>query len=109
MMQRTGPMISLNQRAASSAVFSDLCNLNLTVSLYVFSCISLFSYTIIHLAGHRDAATAFRFFYYNSLSLVTPTKQWLFHIVVICVNESHRHFRYEAVDQNKAENGNHSL
>jgi hypothetical protein len=51
-----------NQRAASSVVLSDHCNLNCTVYLYVFSCISLFLYTIIHLAGHRDAATAFRFF-----------------------------------------------
>jgi hypothetical protein len=31
-----------NQKAASSVVFSDVCNLNLTVYLYVFSCISLF-------------------------------------------------------------------
>jgi hypothetical protein len=38
-----------NQRAASSVVFSDLCNLNHTDYLYVFSYIGLFLYTIIHL------------------------------------------------------------
>jgi hypothetical protein len=54
--------LNQHQRAASSVVFSDFCNLNPTVYLYVFSCISLFWYTIIHLAGHRVAATAFRFF-----------------------------------------------
>jgi hypothetical protein len=51
-----------DQRAASSVVFSDLCNLNRTVYLYVFSCMSLFLYTIICLLEHRDAATGFRFF-----------------------------------------------
>jgi hypothetical protein len=51
----------------------DLCNLNRTVYMYVFSSISLFLYTITHLTGHRGAGTAFRFFtifYYNSLSLI---------------------------------------
>jgi hypothetical protein len=42
-------------------VFSDLCNLTRTVYMYVFSCISIFLYSIIQLTGHRDAATAFRF------------------------------------------------
>jgi hypothetical protein len=46
--------IDINQRAASSVVFSDLCNLNRTVYLYAFSCISLFLCTIIHLARHQS-------------------------------------------------------
>jgi hypothetical protein len=45
----------IKQRAASSlGFFSDLCNLNRTEYLYVFSCISLFLCTIIHLAGHQS-------------------------------------------------------
>jgi hypothetical protein len=43
-----------NQKAASSVVFSDLFNLNRTVYLYVFSCISLFLCTIIHLTRHQS-------------------------------------------------------
>jgi hypothetical protein len=42
-------VVIVNQRAATSVVFSDLCNLNHTDYLYVFSYISLFLYTIINL------------------------------------------------------------
>jgi hypothetical protein len=52
--------LSTHQRAETSVVLSDLCDLNRTVYLYVLSCISLFLYTII--AGQQDAATVFGFF-----------------------------------------------
>jgi hypothetical protein len=34
-------------------------------------------------------------FVLNHLFWYRPTKQWLFHILVICLNESPRHFRYK--------------
>ena len=39
----------------------------------------------------------------------TPTKRRLIHILMICLNMSHRHFRCWALDQNNAEKGKHSL
>ena len=42
-------------------------------------------------------------------SLYTPTKWWLIHILVICLNMSPRHFRCWALDQNNTEKGKHIL
>jgi hypothetical protein len=61
------------QRSASSVVFSDLCNLNRAVYLYVFSCISLFLCIIIHLARHQSLIhTEF------CITRVAPKKSFMF-------------------------------